>query len=50
MNATFVLDNYIPTVVALVVGENRGGGGGVEQNAQGKKGRDEYIFLKKLYG
>lgn len=48
MNATFVLDIYIPTVVACVVGKNRGGG--VEQNAQGKKERDEYIFLKKLCG
>ena len=34
-------------------GSLRGGqkqGWGVEQNAQGKKETDEYVFLKKLYG
>lgn len=36
MNATFVLDICIQTVVACVAGENRGGGGGTKR-AKGKR-------------
>ena len=47
MNATFVLDIYIPTVVACVVGKNRGGGWNKTRKAK-RRGMNIYFSKSSM--